>query len=62
MIKYAIAIKINIIAVAITSVVIGLWVTNGAIAQTINTKANIMPNNLNILTFAIITLILILTS
>ena len=56
MMKYAIAIKISIIAVAMTSFVIGWCLKNGEIAQTINIKANITPNNLNILTFAIITL------
>lgn len=60
--KYAIAIKINMIAVAMTSFVNGWWLKIGAIPHTISIKASITPSNLNILTFAIITLILILIS
>ena len=44
------------IDVAITSFVIGSCLMNGEIPQTTNINANITPNNLNILTFAIITL------
>lgn len=47
---------INMIAVAITSFVNGSCLKIGSKAQTINIKANATPNNLNIFTFAIITL------